>query len=148
MTSHEDPATAQVIWLIARIVERYTREYEDAAGRQDLTPIQAKVLSALTAPTPMHRIADLLGSQRSNLTGIVDRLQARGLVERQPDARDRRVKNIAITPAGRALAENFQRALNFAAEPLVGLAPDERHQLRDLLQRIVDLDLPTSIGEA
>lgn len=145
MTNHTDPMTAQVVWLIARIVERYTQEYDQAAGRQDLTPIQAKVLSALEEPMPMHRIAERLGSERSNVTGIIDRLQARGLVERQQDSKDRRVKNIVPTAAGRELAQGFRSSLNFAAEPLVALEPAEREQLRDLLRRIVDLDQATDI---
>jgi DNA-binding MarR family transcriptional regulator len=145
MSDHTDPMTAQVVWLIARIVERYTHEYDQAAARQDLTTIQAKVLSCLDEPLPMHRIAERLGSERSNVTGIIDRLQARGLVQRRQDSRDRRIKNIVLTDAGRELAQGFRASLNFAAEPLVALEPAEREQLRDLLHRIVDLDQPTDI---
>jgi DNA-binding MarR family transcriptional regulator len=63
----------------------------------------------------MHQIADRLGSERSNVTGIIDRLEARGLVERQPDDRDRRIKNVVLTPAGQEAARNFQRALSAAS---------------------------------
>jgi DNA-binding MarR family transcriptional regulator len=145
MADHPDSMTAQVVWLIARIVERYTEEYAQAASRQDLTLIQAKVLNSLDEPLPMHRIAERLGSERSNVTGIVDRLQARGLVERRQDEQDRRIRNIVPTAAGRALAQGFRSSLNFAAEPLAALAPAEREQLRDLLRRIVALDQPTDI---
>src|SRR5689334_2322100 len=133
-----DPVTAEVVALIARIVARYTRDHEAAAARHDLTPIQAKVLVAVATPTPMHRIAEGLGSERSNVTGIVDRLEARGLVRREPDERDRRIKNVVATPAGRAAARGFQRALRFSAEPLAGLDERDRRQLRDLLRRIAD----------
>ncbi|WP_370944244.1 MarR family winged helix-turn-helix transcriptional regulator [Amycolatopsis sp. cg5] len=134
----EDKVTGEVIALLGRIVERFTKDYESAAGAQDLTTVQAKVLAALVEPMPMHRIAEKLGSERSNVTGIIDRLEARGLVERHADTRDRRIKNIVATETGRELAGNFRRSLSFAAEPLAALTPDDRVKLRDLLERMID----------
>jgi DNA-binding MarR family transcriptional regulator len=132
-----DKVSTEVVSLLARIVERYTKEYEQAASARDLTSIQAKVLAALDEPLPMHRIAEKLGSERSNVTGIIDRLQARGLVERRPDERDRRVKYIVATDEGRRLAEEFRASLQFAAEPLASLGATDRRHLRDLLQRML-----------
>lgn len=133
-----DPITDDVVALLARIVDRFVRSYESAASAQGLTTVQAKVLGALEEPLPMHRIAEKLNSERSNVTGIIDRLEARGLVERRPDERDRRIKNIAATPAGAELARNVRRSLGFAAEPLAALAPDDRVRLRDLLKQMLD----------
>lgn len=138
MSTHPDPATSEVIALLARIVERYTADYEAAAGRLDLTTIQAKVLVALKEPMPMHRIAERLRSERSNVTGIIDRLQARGLVERHPHERDRRIKNIVATEEGRRLADEFSRSLSFAADPLAGLDTGDCAKLRDLLKQMVN----------
>ncbi|WP_103348419.1 MarR family winged helix-turn-helix transcriptional regulator [Amycolatopsis sp. CA-128772] len=135
-----DPITDDVVALLARIVDRFTESYEAAAASQGLTTVQAKVLAALREPLPMHRIADRLKSERSNVTGIIDRLEARGLVERRPDERDRRIKNIVATPAGAVLARDFRRSLGFAAEPLAALAPEDRVRLRALLQRMVDAE--------
>ncbi|WIY06088.1 MarR family transcriptional regulator [Amycolatopsis mongoliensis] len=135
-----DPITDDVVALLARIVDRFVGSYESAAAAQGLTTVQAKVLGALGEPLPMHRIAEKLNSERSNVTGIIDRLEARGLVERRPDERDRRIKNIVATPAGAVLARNFRRSLGFAAEPLAALDPDDRVKLRDLLQRMVDAE--------
>lgn len=133
-----DPITDDVVTLLGRIVDRFVASYESAASAQGLTTVQAKVLAALGEPLPMHRIAEKLKSERSNVTGIIDRLEARGLVERRPDERDRRIKNIVATPAGAVLARNFRRSLGFAAEPLAALDPAERVHLRDLLSRMVD----------
>lgn len=132
-----DKVSAEVVTLLGRIVQRYTKEYEQAAAAYDLTSIQAKVLVALDEPLPMHRIAENLGSERSNVTGIIDRLQARDLVERRPDERDRRVKYIVATEEGQRLAGEFREALQFAAEPLASLGAADRRQLRDLLQRML-----------
>ena len=46
-------------------------------------------------PLPMHKLATLLACDNSNVTGLVDRLEARGLVAREPYDRDRRVKHIS-----------------------------------------------------
>jgi DNA-binding MarR family transcriptional regulator len=135
-----DPITEDVVALLGRIVDRFVESYESAAAAQGLTTVQAKVLVALDDPLPMHRIAEKLKSERSNVTGIIDRLEARGLVERRPGERDRRIKNIVATPAGAELARNFRRSLGFAAEPLAALVPEDRARLRDLLGRIVDAE--------
>ncbi|MGW3958491.1 MarR family winged helix-turn-helix transcriptional regulator [Amycolatopsis sp. NPDC005003] len=135
-----DPVTEDVVALLGRIVDRFVGSYESAAAAQGLTTVQAKVLAALDEPLPMHRIAEKLKSERSNVTGIIDRLEARGLVERRPGERDRRIKNIVATPAGAELARNFQGALGFAAEPLAALTPEERVRLRGLLERMVDAE--------
>lgn len=132
-----DKVSSEVVSLIARIVQRYTKEYEQVAAAQELTSVQAKVLVALDEPQPMHWIADKLGSERSNVTGIIDRLQARGLVERRPGEQDRRVKYIVVTEEGQRLAREFRAALQFAAEPLASLGAADRRQLRDLLQRML-----------
>jgi len=135
-----DPITEDVVALLGRIVDRFVESYEAAAAAQGLTTVQAKVLAALDEPQPMHRIAEKLKSERSNVTGIIDRLEARGLVERRPGERDRRIKNIVATPQGAELARNFRKAQGFAAEPLAALVPEDRVRLRELLARMVDAE--------
>jgi DNA-binding MarR family transcriptional regulator len=71
----------------------------------------------------------------SNITGLVDRLEARGLIERTSSAQDRRLKMIAVTPAG---AELRQRLLDRLAEPpafISALTESEQRKLRDLLRK-------------
>jgi DNA-binding MarR family transcriptional regulator len=137
MTGHSDPVTAEVVALIARIVARYTREYELAAERHGLTAVQIKTLRALDEPAPMRQIAQRLGSEPSNVTGIIDRLEARGLVRREAHPADRRVKIVVATAEGRAIAEELGRSLRFAAEPLAALDDEQRHTLRDLLRLMI-----------
>ncbi|MDT3398324.1 MarR family winged helix-turn-helix transcriptional regulator [Streptomyces sp. B1866] len=133
-----DPLAVEVVELIGTVVARYHREYEHAAARYALTGAQARVLSLLCVePTPMRRIARYFECEPSNVTGIVDRLEARGLVERRPDPSDRRVKIAAATPAGREAAARLRGSLDFAREPLAALSEAERTTLRDLLKRMV-----------
>ncbi|EFL26407.1 putative MarR-family transcriptional regulator [Streptomyces himastatinicus ATCC 53653] len=138
MTSRTDPLTLEVVELIGTIVARYHEEYEEAAAKHALTGAQARVLGLLSrGPTPMRRIAQQLKCEPSNVTGIVDRLESRGLAERRLDPADRRVKLAAATETGRETAERLRGSLDFAREPLAGLSADERTVLRDLLQRML-----------
>ena len=137
-TPRIDPLTMEVVELIGTVVARYHEEYEDAAAEHTLTGAQARLLGLLSLePLPMRRLAQKLRCEPSNVTGIVDRLEARGLVERRPDPNDRRVKLAAATTEGRRVAGSLRNSLDFAREPLAGLSTAEREALRDLLRRMV-----------
>ncbi|MFD4372144.1 MarR family winged helix-turn-helix transcriptional regulator [Streptomyces sp. NPDC058486] len=141
-TSHGDPVTLEVVELIGAVVARYHQEYEDAAAAHSLTGAQARVLGLLTLePTPMRKIAEKLKCEPSNVTGIIDRLESRGLVERRPDPADRRVKLAAPTDEGRDTARRLRDSLRFAREPLGELTVVERTLLRDLLRRMLGEDV-------
>src|SRR5207245_851230 len=76
-----------------------------------LTLPQAMLLRQLGDALPMNEAADKLHCDPSNVTGIVDRLEARGLIERQHLTTDRRVKHLALTPAGRRLLSRVEAVL-------------------------------------
>ncbi|GGJ98780.1 MarR family transcriptional regulator [Streptomyces camponoticapitis] len=140
-TEHSDPLTLEVVGLIGTVVARYYEEYDHAAAEHSLTGAQARVLALLSIrPMPMRRIAQKLKCEPSNVTGIVDRLETRGLVERRPDPSDRRVKLAAPTEKGRQTARQLRDGLNFAREPLADLSVEERTVLRDLLRRMLGDD--------
>src|SRR2546427_11711536 len=66
----------------------------------DLSPIQCHVLHLIEPgrPVPMGRLAETLSCDASNVTGLIDRLESRGLVQRRLSAEDRRVKVLQPTP--------------------------------------------------
>ncbi|WP_196466318.1 MarR family winged helix-turn-helix transcriptional regulator [Planomonospora sp. ID91781] len=133
--------TSEVVSLMGEIALRYNRRYEEAAVRHRLTALQAKALMLVAAePLPMRRIAGLFNCDPSNITGIVDRLEKRGLVRRDPVPTDRRVRHIALTEEGRRIVEELRGSLGFAAAPLGALTAPERTQLRDLLKRMLAAD--------
>ncbi|MGW6565144.1 MarR family winged helix-turn-helix transcriptional regulator [Streptomyces sp. NPDC054975] len=137
-----DPLTVEVVELIGTVVARYHEEYEQAASEHTLTGAQARVLGLLSLePVPMRKIAEKLKCEPSNVTGIVDRLESRGLVERRPDPADRRVKLAAPTPEGLDTARRLRESLDFAREPLGQLTEVERTLLRDLLKRMLGEDV-------
>ncbi|MGA5900049.1 MarR family winged helix-turn-helix transcriptional regulator [Streptomyces venetus] len=130
-----DALTLEVVELIGEVVARFHEDYEEAAADHALTGAQARLLSLLCLePLPMRRLAQRLKCEPSNVTGIVDRLEARGLVERQSDPADRRVKVAVATEEGRGVARSLRESLRFAREPLAGLSEGERVALRDALR--------------
>ncbi|MFE9863311.1 MarR family winged helix-turn-helix transcriptional regulator [Streptomyces sp. NPDC005506] len=140
-TTRTDPLTLEVVDLIGTVVARYYEEYDRAAAAHSLTGAQARVLGLLSLePTPMRKIAQKLKCEPSNVTGIVDRLETRGLVERRPDPADRRVKLAAATEKGARTALQLRESLDFAREPLAELSHAERAVLRDLLRRMLGVD--------
>jgi DNA-binding MarR family transcriptional regulator len=137
-TQRPDALTLEVVGLIGDVVARYYADFDEAAARHTLTGAQARLLSLLSLePLPMRKLAQKLKCEPSNVTGIVDRLESRGLVERRPDPADRRVKLAATTEEGRRVARELRDGLRFAREPLAGLSDAERLALRDLLKRML-----------
>src|SRR5262249_10380550 len=72
------------------------------ASEFDLSPAQCHVLHLIqpNQAIPMGRLADALACDASNVTGLVDRLESRGLVRRQPSVADRRIKVLDLTEEG------------------------------------------------
>jgi DNA-binding MarR family transcriptional regulator len=133
------PATGEVVELFATVVARYHAAAEEAAVAYGLTGAQARVLALLAEePLPMRALARRLGCEPSNVTGIVDRLAARGLVERRPAPGDRRVKLAGATVEGERVAELIGAVPCFANDPFAALSDTERARLRDLLRRMLD----------
>src|SRR5512133_3091330 len=88
-------------------------------------------------PMPMSALAERLFCDASNVTGIVDRLEARGLVERRSAEGDRRVKALAITPAGVELRDDVLAIMSEPPEAIAALPPEDQRALRDILARAV-----------
>jgi len=117
------------------------REHLPSSGLEfDLSPIQCHVLHLIEPgrPLPMGRLADTLACDASNVTGLVDRLEARGLVQRRPSADDRRVKVIELTPTGSRLRADLLRRMTGGSLPLSRLSPTQQRTLVKILESLVD----------
>jgi DNA-binding MarR family transcriptional regulator len=112
-----------------------------ALGELGLSFPQAHALRLLEPerPMPMSALAERLFCDASNVTGIVDRLEARGLVERRSAEGDRRVKALAITPAGVELREDVLAIMSEPPEAIAALPPEDQRALRDILARAVEI---------
>ncbi|MFG6279304.1 MarR family winged helix-turn-helix transcriptional regulator [Microbacterium sp. 5K110] len=115
-----------------------------AAGNAALAPLGLRVRSysvlALAAgeTRPSQReVSDHLRLDPSQVVALVDDLQRRGLVTREPDPRDRRANVVVITAPGRALLDEARPAILAAERELhTGLDDGERRQLTTLLRRV------------
>ena len=110
------------------------------AGEFDLSPMQAMVLHRLEPgmPIAMHALADELSCDASNVTGIVDRLEARGLLERRSDEHDRRVKMLVVTAEGVELRDALRERV-FSPPPAIAALPAvDQRALRDILRRAIE----------
>jgi DNA-binding MarR family transcriptional regulator len=117
------------------------REHLPSLGEEfELSPVQCHVLHLIEPerPLPMGRLADTLGCDASNVTGLVDRLEARGLVQRRPSADDRRVKVIQLTPIGSRLRAQLLRRMTGGSCGLSRLSASDQRSLVRILEVLVD----------
>lgn len=107
-----------------------------------LSAVQCHVLHLIEPgrPIPMSRLAATLACDASNVTGLVDRLEARGLVLRRPSPDDRRVKVLELTTEGNRFRSSLLRRMTRPALPLGRLSTAEQQTLVRLLERLLDDD--------
>mgnify|MGYP001792963751 CR=1 FL=1 len=141
LTTHElDAPPWQRVESTLMATARLVREAFDARlAALDLNLTQASLLGYVTefGATSQTRLADHLGIGRAQIGSVVDRLQARDLVERQPDPNDRRVWLVAITEAGRELAAQVNDVDEvLRAELRHGIGREERQALAWVMTRL------------
>jgi len=103
----------------------------------DLMPPQQMTLGLLLdAPRPMGDLAQQMHCDSSNITGIVDRLTERGLVERLSAEGDRRVKLVALTGPGRELAEELARRRALPPDEIAALSDADLRKLHRIFSAI------------
>jgi DNA-binding MarR family transcriptional regulator len=116
------------------------REHLSLGHKFELSPAQCHVLHLIEPgqPIQMGRLAEALSCDASNVTGLIDRLERRGLVERRASAHDRRVKVLQLTPAGRKVRDLLLRRMTGRALPLSRLATHQQRTLVEILEILVD----------
>ena len=86
---------------------------------------------------PLSQLADRLSCVKSNITQLVDRLEADGFVRRSADANDRRTRLAVLTTAGRVACDTGSRLREESErELLTAFNPDERERLKTLVERL------------
>ena len=93
------------------------------------------------APTRTQAaLADAIGADRTRIIGVLDELQRRGLIRREPDPADRRVRLLSLTTAGRRLRDTVSAEIQRNEERLLAaLSPTDRRALLRSLQILADL---------
>src|SRR3712207_2487966 len=142
MATIQRSAASEAWGLIAELFTSNRTRFLAIASEFELAPAQLMALKALDPedPVPMRDPACALACDNSNVTGIVDRLEARGLVERRPAPHDRRVKMLVVTPEGADLRARVKARMEEPPEALTRLDEAEQHQLRDLMRKALRQD--------
>ncbi|MGO4123408.1 MarR family winged helix-turn-helix transcriptional regulator [Inquilinus sp. YAF38] len=129
----------QIGFILRQVSQRHAAIFASGIGEQDLTATQWAVLAKLLecGPCSQNRLGRRTAMDAATIKGVVDRLGKRGLIETRPDPEDGRRLEVALSPAGHALAERMvPNALHITEETLSPLNEAERATLIALLRRL------------
>src|SRR5689334_18677759 len=123
-----DVPLAREAWgMLAALV--YPPRFLDVARELGLTPATLGALTRLEEPRTMGEIAEMLRCDPSNVTGIVDALESRGLARRRPSGSDRRVKVIELTAKGQRKRARLMERLAVPPNWLLSLSEADQRAL-------------------
>jgi MarR family transcriptional regulator, organic hydroperoxide resistance regulator len=140
VVNRREPDACRAWQLLVKFFFAQRGHLPSSGAEFDLSPVQCHVLHLIEPerPLPMGRLAETLSCDASNVTGLIDRLESRGLVERRPSADDRRVKVLHLTPAGSRLRAQMLRRMTGRSLPFSRLSLDQQRTLVRLLEVLVD----------
>jgi MarR family transcriptional regulator, organic hydroperoxide resistance regulator len=135
----KDPAVEawELLW---RLMQAHKPRFMALAQELGLSPMQLHALRLIEpgVEVPMSSLAGKLFCDASNVTGIVDRLEARGLIERRPAEHDRRVKLLVLTAEGDLVRSTAQRQMMQPPPEIAALPLEHRRALRDALSAAME----------
>ena len=148
MPSKPDPITMDAVYtapgyLFRRMQQIAVALFIEECRQFDLTPVQYAALIAIhTHPgIDATRLSAVIAFDRSTLGSVIERLEAKKLIERKPSAEDKRVKLLHLTKAGGAILRDIVPWVEKAqARMLQPLKPADRKLLLGLLTQLVDLN--------
>jgi DNA-binding MarR family transcriptional regulator len=128
-------AWSLIHWMMVTNKQRFF-----AIGQEfELSPQQAIALRMLGAgPRRMGELAQALFCDNSNVTGITDRLEERGLVRRESAEGDRRVKLLVLTDEGERMRVEITKRMAEPPPPIAALSTEDQRALRDILRRALE----------
>jgi len=134
------PPACDAWHLLVRFFFPQRSNLPSLAAELDLSPAQVHVLHLIEPGqgVPMGRIAETLACDASNVTGLVDRLESRGLVRRRPSPDDRRVKVLDLTPAGSKLRAVLIARMTTPPDTLERLSASDQQALIRILGRLLE----------
>ena len=126
--------------LLVRLFFTQRASLPPLAAELQLSPTQCHVLHLIEPdrPLPMGQLAQTLACDASNVTGLVDRLESRGLVRRRPSSEDRRVKVLVLTRTGAQLRTLLIDRISAPPAALERLSAREQRALVRILRRLLE----------
>lgn len=126
--------------LIRRLQQIAVGLYMEETAEHDLTPVQFAALATIERQPgeDQRTLARTIGFDTSTIGGVIDRLERRGLVQRNAAPEDRRVRRLTITEAGRTLLAQVLPAMQRAQKRILAPLPAaERHEFMRMLAVLV-----------
>lgn len=133
--------------LIRRAQQIAVAIFLEECGAHDITPVQYAALAAVKSNPGIDatRIAGMIAFDRTTISGVLERLESKGLIARTANAADRRAKLLEATAAGKTLLKKVEPAIQAAQERILApLDTKEREQLLLLLAKLVHLNNDSS----
>jgi DNA-binding MarR family transcriptional regulator len=139
MGDSKDPAV-EAWGLLWRLMQANKPRFMALAQELGLAPMQLHALRLIEpgVEVPMSSLAGKLFCDASNVTGIVDRLEARSLIERRPAEHDRRVKLLVLTAAGERVRSIAERQMTEPPPEIAELPLEHKRALRDALRAAME----------
>lgn len=131
-----EESLADMFWAVARQLRETSQE---TLAPWDITPAHLRALRVLSrhGPLRLSRLSDQLRIAPRSATEVADALEARGLIERQPDPTDRRATLVSLTERGRDVLAAIKAARGSEAGRLFGqLSPADQADLARILGQL------------
>jgi DNA-binding MarR family transcriptional regulator len=147
MRMDESRESANLYWMLLQVALRSKHGLMKMADAHGLTVMQMQTLCTMEPrePIPMSTASCFLACDRSNVTGIVDRLLAQGYIAREEKPEDRRVKMITLTLKGEKLRKDVLDELaEYELPEFKLLNSEQKKQLAAILCTILRPPLPNS----
>ncbi len=127
-TAPPTPLASDLCWLLSRASHSLTTELTAALEKKGMSPRAHGVLAtAMTGEYTQGEVARMIGLDKTTMVVTLDELEAAGLAERRPSPGDRRVRVIAVTPAGRRKVREAEAIMDQVREDVLsGLEPSKR----------------------
>ena len=143
MASSEQAFVVQSMpgYLIRRLQQIAVGIFMEETKGFDLTPVQFAALEVISARPGLDQIglSGAVAFDRTTIGGVVERLEAKGLIERRVGVADRRTRELYITAEGEGLlnqlADPVARAQQRILDPLL---PEERRLLLEMIGRVLE----------
>ena len=139
---NETTGSARTHELLIGLMMQAKHRLITLAGEFNITGMQAMMVFLLKTPRPMNSFTKVFNCDASNITGLVDGLELKGLASRFPDKNDRRIKMVKLTEDGEKLRHQFIKLLIEDKESsFFKLSDTELKTFNKLLEKIADFNV-------
>lgn len=130
-----------VNFLLTRAQLAVNQQFKSMLADYDITPVQCGVLNCLYKKDgqSLKALSDELAVNASTMTGIIDRMEAKGVIERRPDPQDRRAQSVYLTDKGYELEDIASNTIRTANKKVLEeFSPEQTQVLKKLLRELGD----------